>query len=1067
MGLVHPGLGERLEGLVGDVRALEAGAGDQPSAVAALKAVIGWSVLMVVSLLSRDDGTNALDWEESDRTADEEWGKRRVVTGLSQLLRLMRQAPVRTWPEVTELEDALGALQAGEDAGWEPEIVRLGEQSGITVERVRTSGGMAAFQTAGGSVGATVYKALTPEVVLEGVDVYLVQRIGDDSNLLDEYAVMVDDPYWGRKIAPGAFAAAPLDEILVMGWRVKGRVLQDGVPVEGAKVSLEGLCEAEGIGAATFWDSLEYNELIWSDTLETYVEGALVYAPIMTGTDGRWEFICPGGYGAIYQREPSPPAPLPETADGLRGEVSTTSPRRLVKLSAVYRGRKVELSEEAEAVIDVLSGKLVVSGEPGCWVRVATLDEAGEVYLIQEDGTAVAEGLPSGEHNVVQYRLSGWGEWDSGWGCARQVAAVEEGATATVSMGMMETLPPGKIGGRVYERPGVPAAGLDILPINFESQQIGEAIATTDGGGYWEATVLEEGFGGDPWIMDAKWGAVPLLGYPYSDVVLGARAYAAWQEMWKPEAWRKGDHGHSNFQYVQDALWAEDEEGERYATEEVAYGGWITSEALPKYRPMADVNELMMGGPQIRRYSLRTEGRVLDPEFYLRAQSFEDYETLPGQYRAAGYYPEAKFLLGGKIKGSVVEQNEAPIGLELAEAHRIGLEFGEHVWYTQVAAGEVTAFGDLVCPYCGGPTWRDPSGQGFVRGFCMQCALVFGTGEAMDGRTHFATPAMRPSPPAPLPGGEGSTTTGYGLWTLMVDRRGGSRSCEFGFHWRTDLYDETEAFLTQSGAGQATNAPRWFARHVDEVDGLGFGRFDSAASPPFCAGHDLGWFGQLPEVQRELGLAQMKLVYPYGYAQAEAVTLELDCRRADGSTETVRVEVPAGVSGPNEGKALSEATPLVTTDKVAAEDLESPYAGSGFFTAVTAARVVEGGECQFTIVNDTPLLARAGGVVVVEGRAALVALQTGERSTPSGPHLMDDGVGQVFVFYARDGQIQMRRRKGLVSGWEPAKQLTQEGRNLHPCAEKDGRGRLRLAWQRGGDMAQLMSLDDGEQWVEV
>ena len=1059
MSLVHAGLGERLEELVGDVRALEAAAGDNPPAIAALKAVLSYSLLALINLLSRDDGTNALDWEDSDRTADEQWGKRQVVTALSQLLRLMHEAPVRTWPQVAELGETLGTLQADEDTGWEPEIVRLGGQTGLTVQRVKTSSGSATFVTAEGTaVSVSVYKARTPDVVLEGVDVYLVQRIGSEDVLLSEYAVMVDDPYWGRRITPEPFAAAPLNETVVMGWRVKGRVLQDGAPVEGAKVSLEGLCEADGIGTARFWDSLEYNELIWSDTIETYVEGATVYAPIMTGADGRWEFICPGGYGAPYQRASdglttSYPQPVPEG----RGE---TAPRRLTKLWAVYHGRKAELSEEAEAVIEVLSGRLVVQGEPGCWVCVGTLDEAGNAYLIQEDGTAVVEGLPSGEHNVVQYRLNDWG-WDAGWGCARQVVAVKEGETATVTMGSMGAMAEGKIGGRVYTRPGVPAGGIDIVPINFDTLEIGsEAIATTDGSGYWEVEIPEEGFGGDPWIVNSYWGTVPVLGSPYSDVVLGARAYAAYDETWKPEAWRKGDHGHSNFQYMQDALWVEDEEVARYATAEVAYGGWVTAEALPKFKPVSDVSELLTSGPQVRKYSLHTEERVLDGEFYLRSQSFEDYETLPGQYRAAGYWPEAKFLIGGKIKGSVVEQNEAPIGLELAEAHRLGLEFGQHQWYTQVGAGGMTAFSDLVCPYCGGPTWRDPSGCGYVRGFCMQCAELFGAGDAMDGRTHFATPALRPSGTAPA--------NGYGLTTLIVDRKGAVRTCTFADHWRPDLYDETEGFLTQGGAGQATNAPRWFARHVNEAgDGLGFGRFDSSVSPPFSAGHDLAYFGQLPEVQRDLGLAQLKLVYPYGYAQAEKVTLELDCRRADGATETVRVEVPAGVTGPNEQRPLSDVTPLVTTDKVVAEDVGAPYAGSGFFTEVTAVRLVGRGKCKFTIVNDTPLLASANGVLVAEGRAALVALQTGEHLVPSGPHLMDDAVGQVFLFYAREGQIHMRRRRGLVSAWEEPKQLTQTGTNRHPCAEKDGRGRLRLGWQRGGDTAQLMSLDDGEHWVEV
>jgi len=352
MALVHPGLGERLEALVNDVRAKEAEAEGNSPEVAALKAVLTYSILAMISLVSRDDGTSALDWEKADRTSEEEWAKGRTVAALGQTIALMHSAPVRTWPEVEELGGVLGLLAEDEDWDWAPEIVRLGGETGLTVERQRTSDGVANFSTPGGAVACEVYKARAPEVPLDGVSVYLVQRIGEDRQLLDEYALMVDDPYWGRRIQPGEFAPGPLEETFVMGWRVKGRVLHDGEPASGANVSLEGCCEAEGLGQARFWDSLEYNELISSDTLETYVEGALVYAPIMTDEEGRWSFVCPKGYGAMYQRD----------GDGVAPGSGETAPRTLKRLWAVYQGRKVELAEETEAVIDVLSGKLVVEG---------------------------------------------------------------------------------------------------------------------------------------------------------------------------------------------------------------------------------------------------------------------------------------------------------------------------------------------------------------------------------------------------------------------------------------------------------------------------------------------------------------------------------------------------------------------------------------------------------------------------------------------------------------------------------------------------------------------------------
>lgn len=946
---------------------------------------------------------------------------------------------------------------------WEQEVVRLGQAQGVTVLRGFSSGGQVVFSAQddgvlGGDVVASVYKARNPDVVLENVAVYLVQRLaptwqpGQPYVTVDEYAVMVDDPYWGRRIQGSEFREAPFGETFVMGYRVKGRILHNGVPAAEANVSLEGRIEGP-FGSAIFWDSQEYNELIWSLELETYVEGSRVLAPIMTDAEGRWSFICPKGHGAIYQR-------AQDRRDGSALTAQEELPRRLTRLEAVYRGRRAELAEDVEAVIDVESGRLVVHGEPGAWVKVGTLDETGTSYLIQQDGTATVEGLPRGTHGVVQFKLNGWGDWDSSWGCGRATVEVTEGATATVDLGMMDYYDPGGnvVCGRVYERMGVPAVGVAIVPINFESMVVGDPIATTGGDGYWEAEIPEEGLGGDPWVHGA-WGSVPLLGYPYSDVVLGARAYAGFAEMYKPEAWRKGSRGHCNFQYVQDEVWVEDcDTGSQYATVEAAHGGWVTEQTLPKYKYVEGLEALAASGPVLRRYSLQTPQEVLQAEFVLESQPFEAYETLTGQYRAAGYSPEAKFLLGGKVHGSVVTGDEVEIGLSLPEAFRVGLEFGEYQWFTQVmtAGGAgMAGFGDLLCPYCGGPTWRDPSAFGLVRGHCMQCAEMFGIGEAMDGRTHLRLPTT-------------AATAGMGLEALVVGRQGGSRRYETRGHWRPDLYEENGDYLTQGGQGQATNAPRWFERHVNEVgDGNGFGRFEAGASPPFAAGHDLAWFGQLPEVGRNLGLAQMKLVLPYGYVQAEDVSVELDCRRGDGSIETVVVEIAAGTSGPNAEKPLSDLVRVKRAGKWKAEKREAPYAGAALYDAVIGARLLTAGaDCRFTIINDVPLLASATGVPVEERRATPVAWQLGT-SSASGPHLCDDETGQIFLFHAQDGEVRMWRRSGLAAPWQAPRAVTSNGGNSEPCGEKDRAGRLVLVWQHEADVMSAVSSDDGESWGEV
>ncbi len=954
----------------------------------------------------------------------------------------------------------------------EQEIIQLGQTQGVTVQRVYTSQGQALFETAQGEITAAVYKARQPDVPLENVAVYLVQRLsadwqpGQPFELLEEYVLMVDDPYWGRRIQPAGFTQAPFHEIFVMGYRIKGRILHNGEPIAGANVSLEGI--QQGImGESVFWDSLEYNELIWSEELETYVEGPRVYAPIMTDEQGRWTFICPKGHGAIYQRENDRRDDTPQTA-------AQPLPRYVKQLYAVYRGRKAALKEEEEAVINILSGRLIVYGEPGAWIRVGTLDEAGQSYLIPPEGFVIIEGLPAGEHNIVQFKLTSAGEWDSCWGCPRAIATVNEGETAYIEMGAMEWHDPAGslIAGRVYERMGLPAAGIAIVPIDFETGHILAPIAYTDENGYWEAEIPAQGLGGDPWIYDERWGCLPIIGFPYSDIVLGARAYAAFVEMFKPEAWRKGERGHANFQFVPDSIFIQNNETEeRFATIEAPYGGWMTRETLPKFKFVSDVEELLVNGPQLHTYSIRTPQTILQAEFVLKGQSFEAYETPAGHYRAAGYFPEAKFLLGGKIHGSVVEGDQKAIGLRLPEAYRLGIEFGEHRWHTQITASQThnegraktkyTCFADLVCPYCGGPAWRDPDFGGFLRGYCIPCAEAFGISQAMDARTYFVLPTLATN---------GPEEESWQLHGLIVPTRGGKRLYETRFHWRPDLYDENDVYLVQGAPGQATNAPRWLARHVHEIaDGLGFGRFDAHASPPFTPGHDLDWFGELPEVQRPLGLTQMKLMFPYNYVQTEDVIVELDCRLKDGNTETIRLCIPAGTAGPNEEKPLSDLIRVKKAGKWNAERKTSPYKGCGLYVGVEDARLLSpaGASCKFIITNDVPLLASAAGIIVEERHSTPVAWQMGAARSVGGPHLMEDAVGQIFLFYVREGDIYMRRRAGLPGTWQAPVRLTTQGDNEAPSAQKDAAGRIWLYWQHEQDTRSQMSWQDGESWQEI
>jgi len=1063
MALVNPGLASRLQALVATIQQREAQADDNTVEGGEAKLTACRLLLLLIAYLERPaESTNALDYDDEQRTSVENFYKRHVVRFLALLLRLLQSPPVRTWEEVGELAEVLGDLTTTEDTGWRPEIIELGTRRGITVERKKTVSGTVSFETPGGSATAHVYKARSPDVTLDGAYVYLVEELpaqGDDEPT-GRYVLMVDDPYWGRRIQPATFQEGPITESFTMGYRLTGRILEESEPVANANVSLELALETAEDGRVICWDSLEYNELVYDSGLATYVAGAIVLAPIRTDAEGRWEFLAPKGHGALYQR-----------VGDLRDDTEETAAQGLARyvheVRAAHKGRTAVATEGQEAVIDLLSGALQISAAPGANLLVGTLDNPGQPYTVPPGGVVNVSGLPEEEHSIVAFKLTPWGAWDQTWGCPRVIAQVSRGETTSVAMAPMEHYTePNFLCGRVYERFGVPAAGLDIVAIDLETCEVVGVIATTNGEGYWWVNVPPEGLGGQLFVHDPAWGSMPVLGTPYSDVVLGARAYAAHYDMYKPEAWRRPGRGHANFQFgLGSVVVRASEGGELFATRETAYGGWVTVDTLPNYQYVEDIEELLEGGAQPWHYDLLINGECVVASFELRAQPFEGQDTQPGFCRAAGYYPEAKFFFGGKVHGNVLVGDEQRVKANLPEAARVGLEFGEHQPYVEVRAtgsaetpGARAGVADLVCPYCGGPAHRDPSAA-YLRGFCVQCANAFGRADAMDCRAYFETTTL----PA-------TSEAGHHLRLVQLSEHEGGWSRLVGYHWRPDLYDETDFFVTQSGPGQPTNAPRWLAKHVDEVgDGLGFGKFDGDQPEPFIEGHTLEYFEALPEIDRELGVTALKLSFPPGHQAPMAYTVDLDCLRADDSIETRRITIPAGTRGPGGGDDFGDVVRVSDIDKLRAEEKAWPYPDTGLYVGVAEVRLVEPEQapgCKFSIVNDVPFLASPEGVPVEAKHATPVALQV--VGAWGSPHILDDAVGQLFLFYADRGDICMCRRAGLPGQWTAARRITENGDSDEPWATKDDCGRLLLVVNRSGSRVQIVrSVDDGSRWEEV
>ena len=514
------------------------------------------------------------------------------------------------------------------------EEVQLGGKTGVVVGRQVTVGGRVEFELGAGKAIALVYQVAEPEVELDGVDVALVEE-QEGGQGAGRYVLMVDDAYWGRRVQPARFGEAPFAEAFVMGYRLTGQVRRREVGVAGAPVSFEVTLQTREDGAVRFWDSEEYNALVWSDELQTFVSGPTVTAPVVTDENGVWEYIVPKGHGAAYQR-------LGDRQDDTEETAAESLRRYAEEVRVAYRGRQVAAREGEPAILNLESARVRVTATPGATVRVGVRDDAGEMYVVPAEGVVELRDLPEGWANVVQFQRVGTGEWDPRYGGQRARVDVREDHTAEADLGALEQYPDdgGVAAGRVYISPGVPAAGAAIVVIDPESGEDRGTVATTNGAGFWSVAIPEEGLGGNLYVRDATWGTVPVYGLPYSDVVLGARAYCGWQQEFKTEAWRRGTWGHANFQWVPEAIWVVDNDTEQvYATEEAPGGGWRTAEPLPKWQYVSDPLELLQYGPQLKSYRLETDHGVEDPSFHLREQPFCGWSTQDGYFRATGVLP--------------------------------------------------------------------------------------------------------------------------------------------------------------------------------------------------------------------------------------------------------------------------------------------------------------------------------------------------------------------------------------------------------------------------------------------
>lgn len=281
---------------------------------------------------------------------------------------------------------------------------------------------------------------------------------------------------------------------------------------------------------------------------------------------------------------------------------------------------------------------------------------------------------------------------------------------------------------------------------------------------------------------------------------------------------------------------------------------------------------------------------------------------------------------------------------------------------------------------------------------------------------------------------------------------GGRASAFLAFHWRPEDYDETDSYLLGG------NPPRWQARHIH------FGTWDWDASPRWQDGHSIASYRAAEGITRPIGPCRLKAHFDTGYVAPMPFTVDVDCTRVDGTTETVRFTVPAGARGPSEENPTGDILPLVQADPLVAECKTSPYAGAGLFVDVTDVRLVEPQQapgCRFSIWNDNPSL-HSEALNVEQNKFAIFAANLG--GVWGHPHVFDDGAGQVFLSYVDDGVICFRRRAQALGSWSEPLQAAGDGSAEFPSGGKNAAGVLWLVYQEGQQTLLRLSKTDGQTW---
>ena len=719
----------------------------------------------------------------------------------------------------------------------------------------------------GSQILAKVRAAGSPvrSLVVSPADTYfrcgLLYDIADPSRV----GVIVDDPYWGRRIsAPTVWhkCSAKWSTTLTMGDMYSVRLQENSVSQLGEWMDIVARWDTDTDGVIFGpWQPLyPYASLAWDAGLETFVDGGNRLGHFYTSTGGWAREMRPGGAGGSTEHRDII-APCGHGAWGQRatdlmhaGGDAPTPEARLSSLWACYKQEPVELTAGASTTLNVKAVTVGITGPASAEYDIlwdGSIRRPAGGGTLNASGLATYSGLPGGYYIVRVYHPTATGSYLTPQDITligSQVASLNFGAAYAV-------VPSTFIKGKIYAYDMSTAQGATIWRRLVTGEW--QAWGTTDSNGNFS---VSGGFGTDNIVVThPAYGAASFdhVGLteawfsPQLSTRFGGLAVMRGPE--NPEGcFRWGPRGnHIHIPCGEGMGYMEDSEllTQYQFIPARGDGGGLVTEPAPRCRWEPADSAVSSMGP-VRYVLYDRDATLLSISNVLQGSTRPPWTDSMKWYEWSPVGTPTSATFGGMIRGNVVQYNQTPIeGFfnPLPEADRMGLQWGDHKpFFTRVrpllnATGVAHVMTASECAYCQGPVRQRANETARVRGYCENCGRAFADADAMDARTYFATPA--------LAGDEH-----YSIRLLNQTRGMYHRSQRQAYWYRPEDYQEDDTYLTQSGRGTATNAPRWFAQHIH------FGSYSGGVWTP-----NETISGIEASQGRTLGPCRVKAIFPATY----------------------------------------------------------------------------------------------------------------------------------------------------------------------------------------------------------